>query len=129
MGYYYNLFQPVMRLAEKVFIPPSEGQPARVRRRYDRSRTPFDRLCQTDAISDQQRDQLMALRDSINPRQLRQEIYALRDELFSLPNAVTGVTENVHESLHYPREVEVPHVGSDQPHALAQPCPPTYNDH
>jgi len=107
MGWYYNLFQPVMRVVEKVVIPGSDGQPARVKRRYDRPRTPFQRLCETDAISDQDREGLMTLRDSINPRKLRQEIYQLRDELFTLPQAVPGVTENVHHTSHYPLEFEV----------------------
>jgi hypothetical protein len=129
MGYYYNLFQPVMRLAEKIVIPASNGQPGRVKRRYDQPRTPFERLCETDAISNHKRDQLTALRRSINPRTLRQEIYALRDELFSLPNAAPDVTENVHQTLHYPWQLEVPTVDSDQPPLLVQPCPSMYNDH
>jgi len=128
MGCYYNLFQPVMRLAEKVSIPATDDQPGRVKRRYDRPRTPFDRLCETDAISDQQREGLMALRGSINPRKLRLEIYALCDELFSLPNALPRVTENVHQTLHYPWELEMPEQGSDQLRELAQSCPSTYND-
>jgi hypothetical protein len=114
MGCYYNLFQPVMRLAEKVVIPTTNGRPARVQRRYDRPRTPFDRLCETDAISDQQRERLLDLRTSINPRSLRQEIYALRDALFALPNALPGVTENVHHTLHYPLELEVPEEEADR---------------
>jgi hypothetical protein len=128
MGCYYNLFQPVMRLEEKIVIPASDGQPARVQRRYDRPRTPFDRLCETDAISDQQQERLIALRASINPRKLRQEIYALCDTLFSLPSALPGVTENVHQSLHYPLELQLPNEDSDQPSALAQSSPSTYND-
>jgi hypothetical protein len=74
MGCYYTLFQPVMRVAEKVIIPVTDGQPARVRRRYDRPRTPFDRLCETEALRGAQRDRLLALRISINPRSLREEI-------------------------------------------------------
>ena len=108
MGWYYNLFQPVMRVVDKTVIPAADGRPARLKRRYDTPRTPLDRLCETEAISDQQREQLMALRESINPRKLRQEIYTLQDALFSLPNAVEGVTENVHETLHYPLEPKVP---------------------
>jgi hypothetical protein len=111
MGHYYNLFQPVMRLAEKVLIPATDGRPARVQRRYDRPRTPFDRLCETGAISDQQREHLLALRQSINPRSLREEIYALRDALFALPNALQGVTENAHQTLHYPLELQLPEEG------------------
>ena len=45
------------------------------------------------------REQLKALRKRINPRQLRREIYDLIDHIFSLPNAVPGKTENVHETL------------------------------
>lgn len=128
MGCYYSLFQPVMRLAEKIVIPASNGQPSRAKRRYDQPRTPFERLCETDAISDHKRDQLTDLRQSINPRTLRQEIYALRDALFSLPNAVPGITENVHQTLHYPLELELSIEDSDQPSVLVQSCPSMYND-
>ncbi len=64
-----------------------------------RARTPFDRLCATDAITQQHREQLEALRDQTNPRQLRQEIYALIDLIFSLPGAVPGITEDVFLTL------------------------------
>jgi hypothetical protein len=99
MWLYYNLFQPVMRLKEKLVIPNAEGQPTRVTRRFDDARTPFDRLCTTDAISQAHKAHLTALRDQVNPRQLRQEIYALLDYIFSLPGAVPGHTEDVHQTL------------------------------
>ncbi len=98
---YYNFFQPVMHLSQKT-ITPREGQPASVTRRYDRAQTPFDRLCATGILSDAQRQELQALRDRTNPRQLRQEIYALLDHLFSLPGAVPGITEDVHATLGIP---------------------------
>ena len=66
---YDNFFQPVMRLEEKIVIPGDDGQPARVKYRYDRARPPFDRLCETDAIIQEHREQLEALRDQTNPRQ------------------------------------------------------------
>jgi hypothetical protein len=98
MWVYYNLFQPVMRLAEKTWVR-EEGQPSRLKRRYDKARTPFDRLCETEAISQEQREHLEALRDQTNPRQLRQEIYDLIDYISSLPGAVPGVTEDVRLTL------------------------------
>ena len=98
MWLYYNFFQPVMRLTEKI-ITPAESQLTRVKRRYDQARTPFDRLCETKTITQERRDQLAALRDQTNPRQLRQEIYDLIDYIFSLPNAVPGQTEDVHQTL------------------------------
>ncbi|NIN66897.1 MAG: DDE-type integrase/transposase/recombinase [Anaerolineae bacterium] len=104
MWLYYNFFQPVMRLVEKIIIPAGEGQPARTKRRYDQPRTPFDRLCETDAIQEEEQQRLEALRDRTNPRTLRREIYELIDYLFSLPNAIEGQTENVHETLTFPLE-------------------------
>ena len=98
---YYNFFQPVMHLSEKT-ITPLEGQPAHITRRYDQAKTPFDRLCATDILSDAQCQALQTLRDRTNPRQLRQEIYALLDYLFSLPGAVPGISEDVHATLGIP---------------------------
>ena len=98
MWVYYNLFQPVMHLMEKEVIL-EDGKPARVKRRYDQARTPFDRLCATDAILPEHREQLEALRDRINPRRLRQEIYDAIDHIFTLPGAVPGITEDVHQTL------------------------------
>ena len=103
MWVYYNLFQPVMHLIEKEVIQ-EDGQPARVKRHHDEARTPFDRLCQTDAILPEHREQLEGLRDAINPRRLRQEIYDAIEHLFALPGAVPGIVENVHLSLAKNRE-------------------------
>lgn len=98
MWIYYNFFQPVMHLVAKEVIQ-EEGKPARIKRRHDQARTPFDRLCQTSAILPQQRQLLERLRNQINPRRLRQEIYDAIDYIFSLPGAVPEVTENVYLTL------------------------------
>jgi hypothetical protein len=98
MWVYYNLFQPVMRLQDKLVIQ-EEGQPARIRRRYDKAKTPFERLCETDAIKEEHEDQLKALRDSTNPRQLRQEIDDAVGDILSLPPATPGQRESVLDTL------------------------------
>jgi hypothetical protein len=98
MGLYYNLFQPVMHLADKSVIT-QPGQPTRIIRRHDTPQTPFDRLCTTGAIAQPQRLRLQNLRDQINPRQLRQQLYDLLDQLFALPAAVPGFTEDVHRTV------------------------------
>jgi len=103
---YYNLFQPVMRLTEKIVLP-AESQPTRIKRRYDQARTPFDRLCETTAITQERREQLETLRDQINPRQAREEIYDLIDYIFSLPNAIPGQSEDVHQTLATPSDLEM----------------------
>jgi len=107
MWIYYNLFQPVMHLQEKQVIV-QDGHPPRIRRRYDEARTPFDRLCATDAILPEHRKQLEALRDQINPRLFRQQIYATIDHLFSLPGATPEVVEDIHETLVAPSLSDAP---------------------
>jgi len=116
MWLYYNFFQPVMRLTEKMVIPAAEGQPTRVKRRYNAARTPFDRLCTTTAINQERRDQLEALRDQTNPRQLRQEIYDLIDYISSLPGAIPGKTEDVYQTLGFPSSLQI---GLDSPVTLS----------
>ena len=106
MGIYYNLFQPVMHLVEKEFVPQN-GKPARIRRRHDQAQTPFQRLCRTNAILPQHRVQLGALRDSINPRLLRREIYDDLAHLFTLSGAAPGVTEDIHQTLACYQEKDV----------------------
>jgi hypothetical protein len=98
MWVYYNLFQPVMHLAEKEIVQDDNGG-TRVIRRHDKARTPFDRLCDTDAVSTAHREQLEALRDGINPRRLRQQIYDDLDHIFRLPCTAPGSRQNVHRTL------------------------------
>jgi hypothetical protein len=98
MWLYYNLFQPVMHQVEKQ-VTPVAGQLARVKRRFDQAQTPFDRLCATDAISEADRQRLNDLRDQTNPRQLRRDIYALREQLFALPPAVPGSSQDVFHTM------------------------------
>lgn len=98
MWLYYNFFQPVMRVVEKTIIPSPDGR-RRVKRRYDQAKTPFDRLCETGILSSEKEKELKELRLRTNPRQLRDEIYSLLNELFSLPNATPGLTEDVFLTL------------------------------
>lgn len=102
MGLYYNGFQPVMRLAEKIVLPAHNGRGTRIKRRFDEARTPFDRLCATGEFDKSQREHFEALRDQTNPRQLRQDIYALLDQLFALPNAPDDSTQDVYLTLFNP---------------------------
>ena len=104
MWVYYNLFQPVMRLAEKTVVH-REGQNRRVKRRFDRARTPFDRLCLTDALTPQRREQLESLQRQTNPRELRRHIYKQIDKVFSLPCAKPGSIQNVYDTLRHPPDL------------------------
>jgi len=105
---YSNLFQPVMRTVEKTVVS-APGQRTKFKRRYDQPRTPFERLCATNALTPERRSELETLRDHTNPRQLREEIYALIDHIFSLPGAQPGKTENVYEIVNLPIVEQVDH--------------------
>jgi hypothetical protein len=43
-------------------------QPTRIKRRFDQAQPPFDRLCATQLLTEQQEDELRALRQRTNPR-------------------------------------------------------------
>jgi hypothetical protein len=101
MWLYYNLFQPVMHLTEKQVCITEDGT-QRCRRRFDVARTPFDRLSETTAPSNEAREHLSAVRAQINPRQLRRSIQAQLMHLSALPGAVPGQTEDVYQTLSIP---------------------------
>jgi hypothetical protein len=99
MWVYYNLFQPVLHLCEKEFVPAAEDRPARIIRRHDEARTPFARLCTAKTLTPEQQAPLEVLRDQTNPRRLRQDIWARVDHLLDLPGAVPGQPEDIRRTL------------------------------
>lgn len=109
MRLYHNLFQPVMRVAEKMVVS-EPGQAQRIRRRYDDARTPFDRLCSTETLSPEQRARLTALRKRTNPRQLLDQIHAQLAHIFSLPPAQPGEDQIVYDTLTQIHDPRLEHV-------------------
>jgi hypothetical protein len=103
MWLYYNFFQPVMRLEEKVIEPIPGKRGYKVKRRFDTAQTPLERLCEVGGLSPDRQAELQTLRDTTNPRQLRRDIYALLDQLFALPcaNPEQG-TQNVYLTFFLP---------------------------
>jgi len=95
---YYNLFQPVMRIKEKITVPTKNGV-HRIKRRYDDAKTPFDRLCATGKLDPANCKLLEQLRQDTNPRKLRSEIYQHLDKLHRLPNASEKQSEDVYQTL------------------------------
>ena len=104
MWLYYNFFQPVMRLTEKQVIPSADGA-SRLQRRYDAAQPPLDRLFASHAVPGRRQEQLLCLRDQINPRLLRQMIYDLLDHLFTLPGIEPGQLEDVFCTLLNPKHL------------------------
>jgi len=101
---YHNFFLPYRKTVGKKVTSSSTGA-SRVRRVFDQARPPLDRLEELKAIEPQRLEGLKRLRDQINPLRLREEIYELIEEIFSLPGARPGITENVYETLNLPLQL------------------------
>jgi hypothetical protein len=76
MWLYYNLFQPVLHLAEKTL----GGD--KVLRKWDQAKTPYERLVASGVLSPQQQARLQQLYEQTNPLQLRAAIYHQLDTLW-----------------------------------------------
>ena len=92
-----NSFEPVQKLVSKTRAG------ARTRRFYDRAQTPYQRLCTLGVLPPATRDELEALYQSLNPLQLRRDMDAALDRLWSLaapdPRRAQGDTQIATPSL------------------------------
>ncbi len=75
---YYNLFQPNMKAQSKERIG------SRVVKRYDRPRTPYQRLLDSLAMAPEQKKQLRRTYQELNLVKLKVEINKLKDKLWRL---------------------------------------------
>ena len=78
---YYNLFQPVLHMVEKEVVD------GKLRRKWDRAQTPYQRLLACGTLSPEQEVRLAALYAGTNPRQLRREIYQAVERLWQRPGS------------------------------------------
>jgi len=65
---YKNFFQPVMKLASK------ERVGGKIKRKYEASKTPYQRLTESDQIPDEVKEELKGIYFSLNPAQLKRSI-------------------------------------------------------
>jgi hypothetical protein len=85
MWLYYNFFQPVMHLQEKICLQD------KVIRHWDQAQTPYERLITTGTLSSEQHARLQGLYEQTNPMALRKEIYRLLAALWEAPEGATSV--------------------------------------
>lgn len=76
LGLYKNFFQPVIKLVSK------ERVGGRIRRKYDRARTPYQRCMESRDIPDETKRTLEATYESLNPAQLKRTIDAKLSKLY-----------------------------------------------
>ena len=80
---YYNLFQPVLHLVGKDVVA------GKIRRRWDRARTPHQRLLASRVLSPEEEARLATLYAKTNPRQLRKTICQAIERLWDYPWSTT----------------------------------------
>lgn len=78
MWLYYNLFQPVMHLSEKI-VGAND-----IQRKWDTAQTPYQRLRATGTLSAEQQTRLQTLYEQTNPFRLREEIARALDALWGM---------------------------------------------
>ena len=74
---YTNFFQPSMKLQSK------ERHGARVKKKYDKARTPYQRLLESSFIKEETKQQLRARYHALNPAQLKRQIEGLQRKLLA----------------------------------------------
>ena len=73
-----NFFQPVMKLAKK------ERVDGRVRRKYDKAKTPYQRLLESRKVLTAEQKTLEALYTSLNPAELKRQIERKLERLYEM---------------------------------------------
>ncbi len=86
LSLYINFFQPSVKLVEKVRVG------ARVRRKYDEPKTPYERVLEAGGISEETKEVLRRTYERLNPAELRRKILRLQRMLIRLATPVEGVT-------------------------------------
>jgi hypothetical protein len=94
-----NFFQPVQKLVTKHRV-------GALHRVYDRAQTPYHRLCASGVLTAAARAELEALYQGLNPLQLRRDLEAALERLWSLaapdPHRPEGDTRVAAPSLKFP---------------------------
>ncbi|HHD92145.1 MAG TPA: hypothetical protein ENL06_00795 [Candidatus Portnoybacteria bacterium] len=85
---YKNFFQPVIKLKSKERIG---GQ---IKRKYDKAKTPYRRLIESDQISKEEKEKLIATYHSLNPAELKRTIDKKLDNLYRIYQKKKG-QENI----------------------------------
>jgi hypothetical protein len=100
MDTYYNYIQPVMKQIAKEWLPATEQRPARLKRSHDVAQPPVLRLC--TYLPPEQQQPFLERRTTINPLQLRRQLYHDLDHLFAYPNAAPHEIQDVFQTLANP---------------------------
>ena len=90
---YQNHFCPSMKLLEKKRIN------SKYRKKYDHPKTPYQRVLESDQVSQETREQLESLHQSLNPFILKQNIEKKLRVIFKQAKVTSNVRQRIRSSL------------------------------
>lgn len=85
---YVNFFQPSLKLLEK------ERQGAKVSKKYDGAKTPFQRILLSEHISQEKKESLTSEYEALDPVDLMAQLKALQDKLWKFSWSSTGCAKS-----------------------------------
>ena len=85
---YVNFFQPSMKLIEK------QREGARVKKRYDRAQTPYQRIIASGYLTKRKRERIESLYRKLDPVTLLKELEQRQDHFWTFANGQRELEEN-----------------------------------
>lgn len=86
LSLYYNHFIPTMKLVEKVKIN------SKYRKRYDKPKTPYQRVMESNDVSEEKKEALTKQHELLNPFELKQVIEQKLKRIFQHVNSIVKFT-------------------------------------
>lgn len=96
---YKNFFQPVIKLVLKKRVA------GKIHRKYDKPRTPYQRLFEYPGISSEKKQKLQRIYQSLNPAQLKRTIDGKLDKLYQFYKQKNG--ENNFKKVDLKKKISV----------------------
>ena len=75
---YKNFFQPVIRIKEKTRIN------GKIHRKYEEAKTPYQRVLESEEISQEKKDELTKIYDKLNPAELKRNLDKKLSKLYMI---------------------------------------------
>lgn len=102
LGQCYNLWQPVFHQIDKLYVPATPEQSARIKRIHDRPLPPLERLIATKTLSDNAVLELRSQQHHLDLYASQKRASAMFKHLFAYQCADPDVPENVFQTLANP---------------------------
>ena len=84
-----NFFQPTIKLIQKIRIK------GKIHRKYDKAKTPYQRVMNSNTVSEEKKQELKAIYDSLNPAELKRKINQKLKNLYKAYKKKKGLSVEI----------------------------------